>query len=225
MIDLKKLGFQKGLLKWVKEKKNNTFPNYRKFPWRIYKNRYIILITEILLQKTNSNQVSEIWDNFFEKFPSFNEILKAGINDLKNILIPLGLQNEKSHRILEIAKKVLSEHNGYVPSDKKLLTEFKGVGNYIAHAVLCFGFGKKFEIIDTNVIRIYQRIFDLKSTKKRPRSDKKIWEFAHTLLPNKNFRLFNFALLDFGAKICISRNPKCDCCFFNNHCLYFLNSK
>lgn len=225
MLKTKRNKFQHSILNWIKFKKENRFPNYRVFPWRIYKNPYKILITEILLQKTNSNQVSKIWLKFFKKYPTIKSLSNSKTEGLKSFLNPLGLQNEKSDRIKNIAGMICKNNGGIVPNERDLLLELKGVGDYIANAVLCFSFNKKYEIVDTNIIRIYERIFGVKSEKKRARLDKKIWEFAKFMLPDKYYRLYNFALLDFGAQICKARNPDCNICFFNKYCQYFLKSE
>ena len=212
--------FQKKLLQWINSKDSKNESNYRNFPWRQTEDHYKLLITEILLQKTNSEKVAELYPIFFKRFPSIRTIKNAKKEELIEILSKLGLQNEKADRLKMIGEEIIKNHKGIIPSDKISLLKLKGVGDYIANAVLCFAFNKKFEILDTNIVRIYQRIFNLKSAKSRPRSDKKVWDFANKMLPEENFRIFNYALLDFGAKICKARNPLCKSCLFQDICLY-----
>lgn len=221
---VKKKQFQNGLLKWIQNKNEEGIPNYRNFIWRKSIDPYVILITEILLQKTNAEKVSEIFSIFFNKFPTIKDLYESNIENLIEILKRLGLQNEKSKRIKNLAKKIFLERNGIIPNTKEQLLMINGVGKYMANAVLCFAFNKRYEIVDSNIIRIYQRIFNLKSKSKRPRTDKKVWEFARIILPLDYFKLFNFALLDFGAKICTAKNPKCLICFFKEDCYYFTKS-
>ena len=215
--------FQKKLLQWINSKDSNNESNYRNFPWRQTDDHYKLLITEILLQKTNSEKVAELYPIFFNNFPSIEDINNAKKEELIDILSSLGLQNEKAERLKMIGEELIKNHKGIIPSDKISLLKLKGVGDYIANAVLCFGFNKKFEIVDTNIVRVYQRIFNLKSAKSRPRTDKKVWEFAKFMLPDKNYQLYNFALLDFGAKICTARQPRCLECFFNKRCMKIFN--
>ncbi len=217
--------FQKKLLQWINSKDSKNESNYRNFPWRQTDDHYKLLITEILLQKTNSEKVAELYPIFFKNFPSIKDINNARKEELIKILSSLGLQNEKAKRLKIISEELINNYNGIIPSDKISLLKLKGVGNYIANAVLCFAFNKKFEIVDTNIVRVYQRIFNLKSAKSRPRTDKKIWEFAKFMLPDKYYRLFNYALLDFGAQICKAKNPDCNICFFNIYCQYFSKFK
>jgi len=214
--------FQEKIIQWIKSKDSKNEFNYRNFPWRETDDHYKLLITEILLQKTNSEKVAELFPIFFKTFPSLKHIYNTTKKELVKILSPLGLQNEKAERIKKIAKEIVKNFNGMVPNGKNSLLKLKGVGDYIANAVLCFAFNKKFEIVDTNIVRVYQRIFNLKSDKSRPRTDKKVWVFASKMIPEKDFRIFNYALLDFAAKICKARNPLCKECFFDENCYFHL---
>ncbi len=215
--------FQKKLLNWINSKDSKNKSNYRNFPWRQTDDHYKLLITEILLQKTNSEKVAELYPIFFKKFPSIRDVNNAKKEELIDILSSLGLQNEKAERLKIICEDLIKNHKGIIPTDKISLLKLKGVGDYIANAVLCFAFNKKIEIVDTNIVRVYQRIFNLKSAKSRPRSDKKVWDFANKMLPEENYRMFNYALLDFGAKICRARQPRCLECFFNKKCMKLYN--
>lgn len=214
--------FQEKIIHWIKSKDSGKELNYRNFPWRQTDDNYKLLITEILLQKTNSEKVAGLYPIFFKKYRSIEDIYSTTITKLIRILNPLGLQNEKADRLKNIAEEISKNFGGIVPRDKDSLLNLKGVGDYIANAMLCFGFDKKYEIVDSNIIRIYHRIFNLRSDKSRPRTDKKVWDFANRMLPEKNFRIFNFALLDFAAKICKARNPLCEDCFFYKYCCFYL---
>ena len=119
------------------------------------------------------------------------------------------------------AKEILTNHNGKVPNSKNDLLSLPGVGPYSANAVLCFAFNHDVSMVDTNILRVLQRVFSLKSNSPRPRQDKKIWEFAESLPPKGSGKEFNYGILDFAAKVCTSRNPKCNTCVLNGMCDYY----
>ena len=131
----------------------------------------------------------------------------------------------RAQRLSAASREIMENYKGDFPKNKEYLLGIKGIGNYIASAILCFGYGRPYPIVDTNIIRIFDRCFDVKSNKTRPRTDKFIWTFAKETLPKKNFIDYNYALLDFAATICRARNPKCKDCFFFDNCNYEFKTK
>lgn len=83
----------------------------------------------------------------------------------------------------------------------KMLIKIKKIGRYIASDILCFGFNKSYAILDTNVIGIFKRLFEVKS-EKRHRKDDGIWQLAQMLLLVDDYVSYNYAILDFVAQVC-----------------------
>lgn len=206
--------FQVRLVKWWDSNKIN-------YPWREFKDPYKILLSEILLRKTNAEKVRNFLPIVLSELSSFNEISKMKKARLKKLLHPFGLQAHKSNELKKIAKNVKNKYSGIIPDDYDHLIELKGIGPYIANAILCFGFNQRRPILDTNVIRIYERSFNIKSNQNRPRTDKKLWEFSKSMLPKHKVKEFNYALLDFAKKICKPRKPLCGICAINSICHFY----
>ncbi len=205
--------FHRNLLKWYKE-------NKRDFPWRYCKDSYKILVSEILLQQTDAPKVCPVYKRFIKRYPNGAKLQNASISDTTNILKGLGLYY-RARRLVSIGKYLSNFYQGQVPSTKNELLKMKGVGEYVASAVLCFGFNKRVPIVDSNIVRLFQRIFGYRSSKKRPRDDISLWRLAELLLPDKNVRDFNYALLDFSALVCTARNPRHENCPLKSICKYF----
>lgn len=206
----KKEEFVKNLLAWHAE-------NKRDFSWRRTANPFYILVAEIMLQKTDVKKVSEVYDKFIEKYPAPQALASAELPELRKELALLGI-HQRAERLKKAAEKIVSEHSGEVPSKKEELLKLPGVGEYIANAVLCFAFNKDVPIVDTNVIRLFERVFSIRSSKARPRTDRKIWEFAAQLVPKGKCREYNQALLDFAASVCRSKKPLSAVCPENKIC-------
>ncbi|HDL01995.1 MAG TPA: hypothetical protein ENH23_07165 [candidate division Zixibacteria bacterium] len=126
----------------------------------------------------------------------------------------------RGRRLKKIAERIVNQFEGNVPDKKEDLMSLYGVGEYISNAVLCFAFKKRVPIVDTNVIRVYERVFNVKSQKSRPRTDKEVWKFAEKMLPEKDYVEYNYALLDFASEICRAKNPLCEICPLKNICKY-----
>lgn len=204
--------FKKSILEW-----HNT--NKKEFEWRDTKDPYKILISEVLLHKTDSRKVEEIYPRFIEKFPTIHRLHRAETEEIDDFIKDIGLFY-RSQRLKRIAEQVVDQFNGIIPDNKEDLLSLYGVGQYISNAVLCFAFKKRVPIVDTNVIRVYRRVFNLKSSKSRPRTDRKIWDFARKMLPKENYVEYNYALLDFASDICRAKNPLCGSCPIRSICEY-----
>ena len=215
MYEFKKHIFKRKLLFWFRK-------NGRCFPWRYQYDPYKVYISEVLLQQTNVEKVIPIYNQIVEKYPTVTDLSYASSDFLKSSFKDLGLFY-RAERMKMAARLIDNELSGFFPSSVKELKEIKSIGEYSANAIMCFGFGERHPILDTNVIRIYFRFFGIESSKKRPRTDKKLWRFAEELLPKKRFLDFNYALLDFGALICKYHNPVCSRCTLKRGCHFYKN--
>lgn len=203
--------FVKKLRKWGKA-------NFIDYPWRKEKNIYRLLLTEIFLQKTDSLKIKNLYP-LIEQIETPSDILNRE-DVLDYIVSRIGLIYKKE-RILKLSRQILEDFNGKVPDNYKELRRLMGVGDYIANAVLTFGFGKKAAVVDTNTIRIVESFFGYFSDKKRARDDRRINGILLSILPPRKCGLFNYYLLDFGALVCMSSKQFCLECIMNKKCTYF----
>lgn len=186
--------------------------NKRHFPWRRRKQPYAVLVAEMLLRKTTAKQVEKMYRSFLKKYPTPKALSEADENDLNKILTPLGMEHRRASLFIKFGRAVTEDYNGKIPSSDKELLKLPGVGLYATNAVLSFSHNKNVPMVDTNFIRVIERVFDLTSSKARARNDSRIWEFAGELIPNKKSREFNLAVLDFAATVCKPQNPECSAC-------------
>ena len=193
--------------------------NLRKYPWRETSNVYKVAIAEILLHRTKADQVLEIYNKFTRNYPNFEAIKKAGLKTIKRELYSLGLE-WRAELLYEMSDIIIKEFNGKLPLDKKLLLKLPGIGEYIASAILCFGFNLPEPILDTNTVRIIGRIFGLKITDSSRRK-KEFKDIMSSLVDNPKPRFFSFAMLDFAAFVCVPKNPICKECILNKLCKYY----
>ena len=195
--------------------------NRRDFPWRHTSDPYKTVITEILLRKTTATHVNMVYDIFFNKFPTIHKLAKADINKLKDIIKPLGLVNQRSGQIMQLAKMIMIEYGGEIPDSPELLMKLPGVGEYTTAGVMCISYKKDEPMVDTNFVRVIGRYFGFKSEKKYVYTDPKLWDFVRSIIPGGMCKEFNLGLFDFSNAICIPKNPRCDKCPLNINCCYF----
>jgi len=178
-------------------------------------NAYRILVTEKLLQQTSYGHVLKVYGTFFEKYPTVEALAASNETEIEKIIKRLGFQRQRALQFKEIAEKITNEFKGEIPSSRTLLLTLSGVGGYIADAVLCYAYGKEIVPVDVNVRRIASRLFDWEEKL----TDQEIQKRMSAFIPTGEARAFNWALLDFAAKIC-SRVPKCGMCFAKRMCHY-----
>lgn len=202
------------LLKWHNSNNRNHYP------WRNTDSPYQILVAEILLQRTKADQVLPIYFTFIKEFPDISSLAVADEKRIAQIIYPLGL-SWRAKNFNTTANNIINNFNGLFPKKRNDLLRIKGVGEYVADSILYNAFKIRTSIIDSNIIRIIGRLFGLKTTPES-RRNKIFRDYANDLLPKNNYRIFNYALLDLGALICV-RKPKCDICPINSYCLFYNN--
>lgn len=91
---------QHRLLKWFDE-------NQRIFPWREDQaTKYQQIVSEILLQRTKAETVAKYYDTFFSKFPDWNALANASLEELEEIMKPLGLYRHRARRLYKLGEDI-----------------------------------------------------------------------------------------------------------------------
>ena len=207
--------FQQQLLIWSKD-------NLRDYPWRKNKDSYSILVAEFLLQRTDADTVAPIYSNFLIRYPSLDKLAIASVKDIAKLLQPLGLFF-RAERLLQTAWIIKDKYDGKVPQEEKKLLKLPGIGNYTARAILSQAFDLPAPVLDTNVVRIIERFFGIKGGRVKSRC-KILWNVADSIAPDEKVGRWNLTLLDFGAKVCTARNPKCNVCPLGKKCSWVRDS-
>ena len=207
---------QENITGWYKE-------NLRKFPWRRDDvSAYEILISEFLLRKTRAETVAKIYPDFIQQYPSVYELAKADVKDMQKKLEILGLSNIKSEALVNLGKIVIQRFFGNIPNTPNKLVEIPHVGRYISNATVSFGYNIKQPLVDSNIQRFFNRVFDLNMEKEIHKADH-LWALSDKLIPETNCKDFGWGLLDFTAMVCSPKMPNCDNCPLTSLCEYRRN--
>lgn len=188
-------------VRWAKEIRNWEKTNGRKFSWRENRTPYRILIAEILLKRTTSTAAIRLYNDFLKLYPDLRSLSKAPLNELELLIQPIGLYRQRSKQLKQLAVYVEEHFNGILPSDYSSLIEIPGIGKYTASSILCFSYGIRKSIVDSNVERILVRAFSVRG--------KYISSVAEILVDKDEPDVYNYGLLDLGALICHYNTPKC----------------
>ncbi len=198
------------LLRWGQE-------NFRAFPWRLTRDPYKILLSEVMLHRTQAIQVVPVYENFVRQYPDLPALAKASKDDLHKALYSLGLR-WRIDLIYQMVVELMSRFGGEVPSERTELLSLPGVSEYIAGAVRCFAWGFPEPLADTNTVRIVGRLFGLE-IKDSSRRNALFLKLLAGLVDQHQPRSYNFALLDLADRVCKKKQPPdCNNCPLNQIC-------
>lgn len=204
---MKTTEFRAILLEWYKTHK-------RDLPWRKTTDPYKILVSEVMLQQTQVDRVIPKYQAFLKEFPSAQELAKAPPAKVLRLWSGLGY-NRRAMNLLAAARELsTSIDRGALPDTVEAWRALPGIGQYTASAVMAFAENKPVTVIDTNIRRIFFRMFIGKPKKSW---EDTIKEIASRLVPEGKSRDWHNALMDFGATVCMAK-PRCDICPFRKQC-------
>jgi A/G-specific adenine glycosylase len=204
--------FRQRLLTWYRR-------HGRDLPWRRTADPYHILVSEIMLQQTQVDRVMPKYEEWLQRYPTLHALAAAPEHEVTEAWYPLGY-NIRPKRLHSIAREAVANYGGALPSDEETLRSFKGIGAYTAGAIRSFAFGARAAILDTNVARVLFRVFIGRGDPKRHAMKRHLWRVSEALVPVRHVYDFNQALMDFGATVCVARNPRCLACPMAKSCAW-----
>jgi endonuclease-3 len=177
-----------------------------------YKNLYELLISVMLSAQCTDKRVNLITPALFEKYPTVEELSRADIEDVKELIKSCSFFNNKAKNLIKMAQKVVNEFNKEIPLDEKKLISLAGVGQKTAHVVLIEYAGENLMAVDTHVFRVAHRL-GLSNSETAIKT-----EVDLTKIFKDNLHILHQAMVLFGRYICTAKNPKCDECFLSQFC-------
>ncbi len=191
--------------------------NQRDFPWRINKNPYRVLVSEIMLQQTRAHVVIPYFEKWMVLFPTVNALAEASLDQVIKAWEGLGYYS-RARRLHAAALYIVQECGGSLPETKEELAKIPGLGPYTVGAVLSFAFQKRAAAVDGNVARVLARFFLIEESVQKASVKKKLENLAENFLDEHEPWVTAEALIELGASIC-SRKPKCEICPLQTRCL------
>ena len=179
-----------------------------------YNKDYELVIAVMLSAQTTDKRVNEVTKVLFNKYKSLNELASADINDIKEIIKPLGTYNIKAINVIEISKEL--NKIGYVPNDYNYLVSLKGVGRKTTNVILSELFDEPYIAVDTHVSRVSKRLGLASNKDDVLIVEKKLMK----RFKDYNKKKIHHQLLLFGRYYCKAINPLCDNCKLKGICKY-----
>jgi len=196
--------------------------NGRELPWRLTRDPYRVLVSELMLQQTQVSRVVSYYDAFLTRFPTLGDLARARPRHVREAWEGLGYY-ARARNLHRLARQVTCRgtlERPVLPSDPQALRSLPGVGAYTAGAVASFAYERRAALVDTNVGRVLRRAFAPGLDVRSARGRRVLWEIAHALLPRtgKATWMHNQALMELGALVCTARVARCDVCPVRQEC-------
>ncbi len=185
----------------------------RDLPWRRTRDPWRVLVSEVMLQQTSVSRVLPKFESFIGEFPTPVALANAPLGDALRLWSGLGYPR-RCRNLREAAIAITENHGGEFPRTLEELLTLPGIGPYTARAVLAFAFDETVAVVDTNVSRVLSRLEGVSM------SARDLQTLADSLVPDGLGWEWNQVIMDFGARTCTARSPKCDSCCLSRHCAW-----
>ena len=182
-----------------------------------YNNPYELIVAVILSAQCTDKRVNIITKEFFWQYPDSESLARAEVADIFELIRSCLYPNNKAKHLSGMAKKLLSEFDGEIPSDVDELQKLPGVGRKTANVVASVVFNKPTMAVDTHVFRVAARI-GLSTNAKTPlETEKQLAKY----FPEELIPLAHHWLILHGRYVCVARKPKCEQCGLTAFCKYY----
>jgi len=122
-----------------------------------HKDPYTLLIAVLLSAQSTDKGVNKITPILFAKADNPYDMIKLSVDEIRNIIKPVGLSPMKSKGIYGLSKILIEKFNGKVPNDINELEKLPSVGHKTASVVVSQAFGTPAFPVDTHIHRLMYR--------------------------------------------------------------------
>lgn len=184
-----------------------------------YRAPYELAVAVILSAQCTDKRVNIITPEFFKMFPTPESLVKANSQEVYELIKSCTYPNNKTKSLIGMAKMLIDQFKGVLPSDIKELQRLPGIGRKSANVLASVLFSKPAMAVDTHVFRVAARIGLTKNAKTPLQTE--IQLVNH--IPEQFIPRAHHWLILHGRYICIARKPKCRECGLTSFCRYYEN--
>jgi A/G-specific adenine glycosylase len=175
----------------------------RMFPWRENPTPWGVMVSEFMLQQTQTERVAPYYERWMRRWDSPAALAADPLSDALAEWVGLGY-NRRCRFLKECARVIAEDYGGSVPSDAAILQSLPGIGAYTAGAIACFAYNKPAVFIETNIRSAAIHYFfphppNGETPAKIP--DRALLPALEAALDRRNPRVWHWALMDYGAAL------------------------
>jgi len=174
---------------------------YRDFPWRRTRDPYAVLVSEVMLQQTQTTRVLRYWEQWMERFPTIDALASASVADVLEAWQGLGYNRRAL--ALKRSAEIVSAQGGRLPCDLTALQALPGIGPATAAGVMAFAYNKPAPYLETNVRAVFLHELFPDVDKVSDREVMALVERCALMAPGLGLdaRSWNYTLLDYGVEL------------------------
>ena len=165
-----------------------------------HKDPYTLLVAVLLSAQCTDIMVNRVTPHLFKLADNPYDMIKLSIDEIREIIKPVGLSPTKSKGIWNLSKILIDKYNGRVPKDIGKLEELPSVGHKTASVVVSQGFGQPAFPVDTHIHRLMFR-WGLSNGKNVERTEKD----AKRIFPKEKWNELHLRIIFYGREYCPAR--------------------
>lgn len=181
-----------------------------------YDTPFHLLLAVILSAQCTDKRVNMVTPPLFEAYPTPQALAGALPDDVFDYIKSVSYPNNKTKALIGMAKKLVADFGGTVPSDIDDLMSLPGVGRKTANVILSVVYDRPAMAVDTHVFRVAERLGLTTNSRTPFATEQKLTKN----IPEEQIPRAHHWLILHGRYVCTARNPKCDGCFLRDLCRY-----
>lgn len=183
-----------------------------------YGNSFELLIAVILSAQCTDKRINQISPALFARFPDPESLAAASPEEVLSYIRSVSYPNNKAKHLVGMARALVENFGGEIPSTLEELQTLPGVGRKTAHVILSVVYNEPTMAVDTHVFRVSHRLGLAPLTATTPLAVEKAL-MAH--IPTQYVPKAHHWLILHGRYVCLARSPKCDVCYLREFCKYY----
>jgi endonuclease-3 len=182
-----------------------------------YSNPFELLVAVILSAQCTDKRVNMVTPALFKAFPSPELMAAASSDEIFPYIRSISYPNNKAKHLAGMARMLVEDFKGEIPSEVEELQKLPGVGRKTANVIASVVFEKAALAVDTHVFRVSARLGLTTNAKTPLETEKQLMKY----IPESQVAVAHHWLILHGRYVCIARNPKCEICPLTAWCKYF----
>jgi endonuclease III len=186
-----------------------------------YSDPYQLLVAVILSAQCTDKRVNMVTPELFKRFPDAETLAASSSDEVFTFIRSISYPNNKAKHLVGMAKMLIGDFKGIVPSDVDELQKLPGVGRKTANVIASVVYEKPAMAVDTHVFRVAARLGLTRGAKNPLQAEKQLMKH----LPEHIVATAHHWLILHGRYICLARTPKCAQCGLTEICNYYKKQK
>ena len=174
-----------------------------------------LLVATLLSAQCTDKRINQVTPALFRQYPDAASMAKADETELFEYIKSVSYPNAKARHLAQMARMLVDEYDGEVPTDFNDLVRLPGVGRKTANVVEAVAYGQASMPVDTHVFRVSHRLGLVSKSATTPYHVEQ--ELVRNI-PQDDVAKAHHWLLLHGRYICTSRKPHCEKCPFDSFC-------